>query len=128
MRAHSSKKTVLFTLALALGFSGCASGGGGPARPAGASANRIVTAELETLQQFDAYQAVERLRPRWLQARVGLTGPTMLYVDGAPGGTAEDLRQLRASEVTQMEYMGSSDATTRYGSGHDGGAIIVRTR
>jgi hypothetical protein len=27
--------------------------------------------------------------------------------------------------IRQVEYLGASDATTRYGTGHSGGAILV---
>ena len=74
MRAHSPRMLVLFVFALALGLAGCASAGGSGDRPAGATQNRIVQAELEPLGQIDAYQAVQRLRPRWLQIRAGPGG------------------------------------------------------
>ena len=65
-------------------MAGCASGGGGTARPAGATTNRIVKAELDPLGTINAYMAIERLRPRWLQSRAGAGGdPPVLYVDGS---------------------------------------------
>ena len=128
MRAFSSRNVVLAAMVLALGLAGCASGGGGNRVP-GATSNRIVEAELEPLGQIDAYQAIERLRPRWLQVRAGPsgTGP-VLYVDGARRGSANDLRTLRIADIEQMEYMSGNDATTRFGTGHGGGAIMVTSR
>jgi len=112
--------------ALALGLAGCASGGGG-ARPAGARSDRIVQAELTPLGQLDALQVVQRLRPNWLRQRGGVSEPLVLYVDGTRRGGADDLRFIRADEVEQMDYMSPSDATTRFGTGHTGGAILVQT-
>jgi hypothetical protein len=83
-----------------------------------------VQAELQPLGQLDALQAVQRLRTRWLQTRAGLEAP-VLYVDGTRRGSADELRFLRADEIERMEYMSPSDATTRFGTGHTGGAILV---
>ena len=83
-------------------------------------------AELEPLGQMSALQAVERLRPRWTQSRAG--DSPVLYVDGARRSSVNDLQSIRLNDVEQMEYMSASDATTRYGTGHAGGAIMVTTR
>ena len=129
MHARSSKRLILLAFALALGVTACASGGGGASRPAGATSNRIVFEEIQALGQVTALQAVERLRPRWLQLRAGVTGdPPVLYVDGARRGSPNDLNTMRAMDVEQMEYMSGSDATTRFGTGHQGGAILVTMR
>lgn len=129
MRAHSSRRVVLLAFALALGVTACASGGGGGSRPAGASSTRIVNEEIVALGQVTALQAIERLRPRWLQSRAGIGGdPPVLYVDGARRGSVGDLSSMRTSDIEQMEYMSGSDATTRFGTGHGGGAIMVTTR
>lgn len=126
MRAHSPRSVLLLALALALGVTGCASGGGGSsARPAGASSNRIVRAELEAFPQMNASDVVQRLRSSWLRARINIPS-AMLYVDGARRGRANaELAYIPASEVEQMEFMSGTNATTRYGSDHQGGAILV---
>ena len=112
--------------ALALGLAGCASSGGGTGRVAGATTNRIVLAELESLGQLDALQAVQRLRPRWLTSRG--SGQPVLYVDGAPRGNPDELRFMPSNQVASMEFMSASDASNRFGAGHQGGAILVLTR
>ena len=127
MRSNMSRRAFLASLGLAVGAAGCASGGGS-ARPAGASSTRIVRAELEPLGQIDALQAVQRLRSQWVRSRAGLSGdPPVLYVDGTRRGSADEMRFIRIDEVEQMQYMSPSDATTRYGTGHTGGAILVTT-
>lgn len=129
MRGQSSKRVVLLAFALALGTTACAAGAGGGNRPAGSSSTRIVEAEIVELGQVTALQAIERLRPRWLQMRAGMSGePPVLYVDGGRRGNINDLASMPASDVQDMEYMGGSDATTRFGTGHAGGAIMVTTR
>lgn len=125
MRLHSSRNVVLVGFALALGLAGCASGGGGGGggRPAGATGNRIVQEELVALGQLDALQAVQRLRAQWLRSRGG--DAAVLYVDGTRRGAADELRFIRADEVMRMEFLSPNDATTRFGTGHTGGAILV---
>lgn len=126
MRATTSRRQFVFTVVLAVGLGACASSGGGSSRPAGSSSTRIVRAELEPLGQMSALQAIERLRPRWTQSRAG--DAPVLYVDGARRSSVNDLQSIRLNDVEQMEYMSAGDATTRYGTGHAGGAIMVTTR
>ena len=127
MRMQSSKRFLVVALAVALGSAGCASGGGGSSsRPAGASTNRIVQAELDALPQMNAFLAIERLRASWLRTRSG--DAPQLYVDGARRGNVRDLQSLLTTEVAQMERLSASDATNRFGTGHAGGAILVTTR
>jgi hypothetical protein len=38
------------------------------------------------------------------------------------------LRSIRTFELQGLRYMSASDATTRYGTGFDGGAILVTTK
>jgi hypothetical protein len=128
MRCFAVPRLLVPFLALALGLTGCASAGagGGDSGPR-RTANRIILEELEPVQQLDAYDAIRRLRPQWLNSRGG-SSPQVL-VDGTrqPGGL-ESLRSIRSSEIQEMRYMSSSDATTRFGTGFDGGAILVTTR
>ena len=126
MRVQSSKRVLVLALALALGTAGCASGGGGASRPAGASSNRIVQAELDALPQMNALLAIERLRAQWLRTRSG--DPPQLYVDGARRGNVSNLTSMLTTEISQIERLSASDATNRFGTGHAGGAILVTTR
>lgn len=127
MRAHQSKRAVVFAVALAMGLVGCASSGsGGSARPAGATSNRIVAAELEPLGQISPLRAIERLRPQWLRTRSG--DSPILHVDGARRSSLNDMNSYQLSEIDRIEYMSASDATTRFGTGYAGGAIMLFTK
>lgn len=115
------------SLALVLGVTGCAgTGGGGMSRPAGSSSDRIVEAELETLHQFSALEAVRRLRPRWLQTRTSVL--PQVHVDGNRVGAAENLNSLRASDIQEMRFLNAADATTRFGTNYVSGVILVTTK
>lgn len=92
-----------------------------------------------------ALEVVQRLRPHFLRERatgsittpLNSTGdrnpaavrqPVQLYVNGAKSGFAAfSLQEIQAAAVVDILYLNASDATTRFGTGHDNGAIIVRT-
>lgn len=122
----SARFTFPLVLALALGLAGCASTGtGGSSR---GSANLITMEEIEPVANLSAYEAVQRLRPRWLQLRGGTDVPPVVFLDGSNMGGPDVLRSIQASTVRQMLFRSGSDATTRYGTGFGGGTIEVTTR
>jgi hypothetical protein len=122
MRAPSLSSALALALTVVLAGAGCASAGNSDRAP-GATANRIVHAEFSPLGQIDALSAIQRLRPRWFQARSG-SGP-VLYVDGNRRNSVEELSFISADELEGADFMSASDATTRFGTGHVGGAIMV---
>lgn len=97
--------------------------------------NTLLQEDLERLDVANAYQAVERLRPDWLRGR-GPPSPRnpqaslpTIYVAGVRQQAGlEALRQVRLGDVREIQYLNSADATTRYGTGHVGGAILVTLR
>jgi outer membrane receptor protein involved in Fe transport len=118
----------LWILALAL-LAACSTTG---AR-GGSSPNVISRQQLEPLETMSAYDAIQRLRPTWLQTRgpTSLTsGPTLpqVHINDSRSRSIDDLRSLSVIEVERMEYRNASDATTLYGTGYVGGVIEVRTR
>jgi hypothetical protein len=110
---------------------GCSSAGAGAAR---GSSTVITRAELNTLDLSTAYDAVQRLRPHFLRGRgsTSIRDPQpvlpVVYIAGVKQGGPEALQRVRVSEVEEIRYIGASDATTRYGTGHTGGAIEVVLR
>lgn len=124
MASVVTRRIFLATFALGLGLTGCASGGGGGG---GGSANRITSEQLADMQQLDAYQAIQRLRPQWLRSRGG-SPPQVLMDNMRQQGGLDALRQFRVADIQELRYMSSSDATNRYGTGFDGGAILVVTK
>jgi hypothetical protein len=120
-----SRRHVLALVVGALTLGACASAGRGGDDETRGTQNHIVRAELANLDQLSAYQAIQRLRPRWLRTRLG-RAPVPI-IDGAPRRDLRDLQTIRATEVEEMRFMSAADATTRYGTGYDGGAILVTT-
>ena len=125
----------LFSVVLALVLSSCATGGSGSSRSSG---NTLTAEEIAEVNALTAYEVVELARPRWLTPRTLRAGATpsmgsdrggpAVYLDGVRVGTLEELRRVRADRVALMEYMSPSDATNRFGTNHDAGAILVTTR
>ncbi|MGQ0643561.1 MAG: hypothetical protein ACT4P6_22670 [Gemmatimonadaceae bacterium] len=133
---------------LVAGAAACASGGSSsgaapgavttPSGPRG-SANLITEPEIAATGLQSIYEVIERLRPNMLRTRGqmgrvtgaagGDSGAGMstikVYQNGSPIGDITMLRNIQASSVKTVQYLSSSDATTRFGTGHDAGAILV---
>jgi outer membrane cobalamin receptor len=112
---------------------GCAttSSGGSSSR---SSSTEITREEIAETSAQNAYEVIERIRPQWLNTRGGASmanpegSEPVVYLDGARAGGLRELVSIRANVVVRIEYLRSSDATNRYGTGHQGGAILVTTR
>ena len=137
--------------AIAAGSWGCASGGGstnvGGDAAAGVSAARTSTrrnpdiiSESEITSRAsdaaNALQIVQKLRPQMLQSR-GLGSPTdvtgetarpRVYVDNISYGDVGSLSNLTATQIREIKFVNSRDATTIWGTGHMGGVILVTTK
>ena len=120
------RNTLLPALMLLLVAStACASGGSSDGPPRGSN-TLIIQAELEPLASLNAYEAIQRLRPQWLQLRS--TEQPVVFLDGSRMGGLEALRGIDAGSVLEIRRRSGRDATTRYGTGFGGGTIEVRTR
>jgi hypothetical protein len=115
-------------------ISACAYGTrAGNERQVSESQDVISRADLDRIVASTAFEAVERLRPRWLQPR----GPTSVlepqgtlptvYVDGRPAGDLTALNAIPTEEISELHYVSPTDATTRWGTGVSGGVIEVIT-
>jgi hypothetical protein len=74
------------------------------------------------------------MRPEYLRNRgtVSIKNNTqataVVYVDGTKYGDLESLRNVSAEHIFRIDYLSASDATTRYGTDHVGGAILITTK
>jgi hypothetical protein len=130
-RGHS---LVLAVLLLAL--VGCASapaaGGEAPARR---QTNLITLEEIQQhAQASDAFEVIRALRPNWLRTRgqQSLSDPTagqvVVYLDGTRAGGPGFLRQIAVQNMQSAQYLNAGEATSRFGTGHTGGVILIVTR
>ena len=103
---------------------------GGPSR----DRNLITAEELMAVPHSSVFEAVRALRPRWMQARAGLslTNPEQqtarVYIDGQLRGELDEMWAILPGEVGEIRFMSASDATTRFGTNHIAGAIVITTR
>jgi hypothetical protein len=108
----------------------CATNSSGPRR----SMSVLTADEIAELPVRTAFEAVQRMRPQWLRRRSSPTANNpapnlaVVYVDGVRWGDVNDLNSMRVENIESMRFLGSTDATNRFGTGHTGGAIMVTTK
>lgn len=115
---------LLLVPAFALVVGACASGaGGGSTR---GNPDLITMEELEQLPTSTAYDAISRLRPRWIQTR--MNEEPVVFMDGTRLGGLDVLHGIQVSQLREIRHLNGRDATTRYGTGYGGGTIEMRSR
>lgn len=108
------------------------------ARPRAADPEHVTSAEIAATPATNAYDLINRLRPRWLQPqRVGsIAGGTIrtqviaVYLDGARLGGLEALRSISSHGITSMRFYDATRAATVMrdpGSDPIAGAIVITT-
>jgi hypothetical protein len=138
MKTRSLSLLAAFVVTAVCGCASSPSGASGASQQSnGASAHRgssdrITADELATIDVQNALQAVQRLRPSFLQNRGGASssitqGPqdVVVYVDQTRMGGPSTLAQIPITDVKEIQHLSGTDATQRYGTGHGSGAIIV---
>ena len=95
----------------------------------------LIADEIQASGARTVHEAVSRLRPGWLRGRRGrismqdpAAGEVVVYLDGVRYGGQRALASIRVETVLDLTFLAASDATTRFGTGHGGGAILIRTR
>ncbi|HSW30105.1 MAG TPA: hypothetical protein VLH75_11530 [Longimicrobiales bacterium] len=88
----------------------------------------MLSDELAATREHGLYEAIQVSRPAYLQPRDARRQAPALYVDGIAMAEFEAIRTIPLAEVIEVSFMSGTDATTRYGTGHAGGAILVWTR
>ena len=89
--------------------------------------NTLTAAQLSQRQFYSAFDAVQTLRPIWLNIR-GAPDPVQVYIDDNHVGGTEILRTIRIPSIVSMRHIDGIQASARYGVGHQGGVILVTTR
>lgn len=127
MQRHQAGVILLF-VALVAGacYPGRATGG------SGTSPDLIGNWELQELSDYNALDAIRRLRPAWLRpgtrpaVAVGRsTTQPRVHLNGVPMQSLEALEEIDASEVREMRFLNGPDASTRFGTGYVNGAILI---
>jgi len=145
----------LLCAVLALGTAACASSSTSSSGTAAATSGPKPTPTLITSDEIarvsvqNAYEVVQKLRPSMLRqrqvasangqggmaadapAKTGTTvnsGALVVYVDGTRLGDVDQLRGIPATSIASLRYYSASEAQTKWGSGHPGGAIEVLSK
>ena len=98
------------------------------------SRNVLTEADLMKSTARDALQAIQLLRPDWLRSRgsaasiSGGVSEVVVYLNGQRFGGPEALSQFQPTALKEARYMSASEATNRFGTGHNSGAILLRTK
>ena len=117
---------IILTLLMACATSGSGSGRASRSGP-------ITTDGIAEISAGDAYDVVEKLRPRWLRSRgpnsVNDSSPAYptVYVDGIRRGEMDMLRTISVLDIEQIVFLSTQEANLRYGPNHFGGIIHVQT-
>lgn len=96
--------------------------------------NVIHADEIEPLRVASALEVIQTLRPQFLRTRgtssivKGEPDYPVVYIDGMFAGDLSNLRRIATHQIGEIRYLSGPDATTRFGTGHPGGAILIRTR
>jgi hypothetical protein len=108
-------------------------------------ANIISREELDAAPSSiqTVYEAIQQLRPAMLQTRAGRSaesgddgrtggdnssGGIAVYTGGTRLGDINELRNVPIQQVASIQRLSASDATTRFGTGHPMGAIVIINR
>jgi len=122
-------------LLLAVVIAGCAPSA---SSGAGRQSNELSRADIEATQLPNLYDAIDRLRPRWLTVRAQrsfgqqpLATEVVVYQNQTMLGGVEVLRQLGPEAAVRITYLDGATASASLpglGSRHVEGAIILHTR
>jgi hypothetical protein len=77
---------------------------------------------------FIAYSRPHMLRDRGPTSIQNTNPPTAtVFLDEAELGGIQVLKTINMGSVREIRYLSAADATTRYGMGHTGGVIVIKT-
>lgn len=106
------------------------SGAPGTPRP---NSQVIVAEEIDSSKLPTAYDVVLKLRPQFLNDRGRNTVANStsafprVYLNGILYGEINSLREILASQITEIRYYNAGQAQGRFGSGNLSGALAVTT-
>lgn len=86
----------------------------------------ITRADIERTDAATVLDAVRLIRRHWISpARIRGQAPIRVYVDNVLRGGLQELRFIQSNHIAVIRYFNARDATTRWGTDHSGGVILV---
>jgi len=131
-------RVVLAAMAVASTLACATSGGSSGLRPGSPNKDIILESEIVAIAggSTNALQVIQMLRPQMLRGRgagsptddTGETSLPKVYVDDVAYGGVATLSNVNARLIKEIQFFSSRDATTKWGTGHMGGVILVTTK
>lgn len=93
--------------------------------------NTVSGAELAATNSVTVYEALERVRPQWLNTRgpVSMTDSEEarpnVYMNGTRVGELEYLREVYVVDVQELRFWSAGEASARFGMGNPRGVIEI---
>jgi hypothetical protein len=97
------------------------------------NSNVITREDIETVNVLNAYDAISRLRPKFLNSHGSTTlngsdtGFPNVYLNHQLYGDLQSLRNIDIHGISEIHYYSGAEASTRFGLGNVSGAIEVIT-
>jgi len=85
----------------------------------------------EATASHNLLELVQRLRPFWIKPNRGRssinlgTSEPVVYVNNVRQGSPAVLRQYSAASIREIRHLRGTEASMRFGSGHENGAILL---
>lgn len=90
----------------------------------------LTASEIAETRAQDVLRAIELARPQWLVTRTTGFGngreQIQVYVESNHYGELQSLQQLSVSMIREIQFLDGRQATTRFGTGHGAGVLLVR--
>ncbi len=104
-----------------------------PQTPGVRDRTRVTGEELMATHATTLYDAIQQIRPEFLRSR-GISsiqnpqaGVPRVFVDNVEMGDIQFLKTLNPGDVAEVQRLSAEQATTRWGTGFVGGALLVFT-
>ncbi len=97
----------------------------------------ITEEEIVNSGTTNVFDAIQQLKPEWLlqsqrrgvkSVNVSDSSEPMVYVNNARYGGVESLVNISTLNVLEIRFLQPSEATTRFGTGHTGGAFLINVK
>ena len=101
--------------------------------PERGSLDVVTRAEMDAVHAEDAYSLLQRLRPQFLRSRGSVSmrnaadAYPLVYLNNVRHGGVSSLRDIPVTDIQEIRFISAADATTRWGTGHGSGVIMVST-
>jgi len=127
------KNALSMLLIVSFIIAGCATTQNGVKR---GSSSEIILEEIKECHAANVYELIQLLRPNMLfkasAQRSGNfygTGYVVVYMDNVKiGDGLEVLKTMEATQISNIKYLRSQEATMRFGSNHTNGAFLLTSR